>query len=67
MTLIFKSALFILEKDDDEKKKDDKKKEKGKKSKRQLIPCHYYGPPSAGWGAYRPGWTGAGWGAPYWY
>ena len=34
---------------------------------RQLVPTHYYGPPSAGWGGFQPGHTGGGWGAPYWY
>lgn len=34
---------------------------------RQIIPTHYYGPPSAGWGGFQPGQTGTGWGAPYWY
>ena len=34
---------------------------------RQLVPTHYYGPPSAGWGGFHPGHTGGGWGAPYWY
>jgi len=67
----FAMPLCVMDKDDDDKKKDDKKKddkkEKDKKSKKQLIPCHYYGPPGAGWGAFTPGHTGAGWGAPYWY
>ena len=39
---------------------------KPKGAKRQLIPSHYYGPPSAGWGAFKPGQTGCGWGVPYW-
>ena len=34
---------------------------------KQLVPTHYYGPPSAGWGGFQPGHTGGGWGAPYWY
>ncbi|XP_065668707.1 uncharacterized protein LOC100210627 isoform X1 [Hydra vulgaris] len=34
---------------------------------RQLVPSHYYGPPSAGWGGFQPGYTGGGWGVPYWY
>jgi len=34
---------------------------------KQLVPTHYYGPPSAGWGGFHPGHTGGGWGAPYWY
>ena len=34
---------------------------------RQLVPTHYYGPPSAGWGGFQPGHTGGGWGAPYLY
>jgi len=40
---------------------------KPKTKKKQLIPAHYYGPPSAGWGNFQPGKTGCGWGAPYWY
>jgi len=36
-------------------------------STKQLVPTHYYGPPSAGWGGFHPGHTGGGWGAPYWY
>jgi len=70
MPLPYPFPLCTIEKDDDKKKddkKDDKKKEKGKKSKRQLVPCHYYGPPGAGWGAFHPGWKGEGWGAPFWY
>ncbi|XP_057312135.1 uncharacterized protein LOC130653623 isoform X3 [Hydractinia symbiolongicarpus] len=38
-----------------------------KTKRKQLVPTHYYGPPSAGWGGFQPGHTGGGWGAPYWY
>ena len=44
-----------------------KKAKKAKAKTKQLIPSHYYGPPSAGWGGFHPGHTGGGWGAPYWY